>query len=102
MTYADIYLIKNDPAFTNRVHGAICDVCHGIVQPESPTSDARQEFAKAALKNPASFASQVTHYVLVDYIALTTDAVLSAPDDGYKTAVASAIDKLIGLPDEGV
>lgn len=100
MTFKDIFSLRNTPAFTTRVHGAICAVCYDIVQPEAPTSTTRQDFAKAALKAPESFAAQVTHYVLVDNLGLSVDDVLNvATDEQYKLAVAEAVDKLIGLPD---
>jgi hypothetical protein len=95
-TYIELHDLRNHPDVVRKTHVAIAAVAFDVIQPESPTTAARQTWAKAAIQDPAAVAPQIVHYVLVANLAATAAQIIAATDAAYKTNVVAALNKLVG------
>lgn len=95
-TYLELHDIRNHPDLVRKVHGAIAHVAYDILQPESPTTTARQTWAKEAIADPAGKAPGLMHYVLLDNASLTPTQLIGATDVAVKAAISEAVSKIVG------
>lgn len=94
-SYHEIHDIRNDPDVVKKVHVAVADVAVDILS-ESPTIQARQDWAITAIKDPGSVAPEITHYVLIANKGATPTQIKNAADAAYKTNVANAVNEIVG------
>lgn len=97
-TYIELHDVRNNQDLVRKVHVAICDVALDILVPENPTSQARKDWAIAAMKNPDAYTLQFIHYILMKNKAVTQAQIIAASDAAVKTNIAEAVTKLIGAP----
>jgi|WetSurMetagenome_2_1015567.scaffolds.fasta_scaffold173659_4 hypothetical protein len=96
-SYTELYALNGTVAaepLRQKVLVALCVKANALAK-ASPTA-AQKAFAVGALRDPASYLSQVFNYILADYGALTTAAITGATDAQVQTAVNAAVDTLLG------
>lgn len=91
-SYIEMHDVRNQQDLVRKIHVAICDVAFDILAPESGTTQARSEWAKAAIQRPDSVTPEIIHYVLIANKAFTAAQITGASDANVKTAV----NKLVG------
>lgn len=99
LSYVDVHDLRNHADVVRKTHVAIAAVAVDILAPEAGQTSERKDWAIEAIKDPASKAPEIVHYVLIANIAAQDQAaVIGASDAAYKAACATAVTKIVGAP----
>ncbi len=93
-TYAEIYDLRSNSDFRNKVAVAAAVKAHALLSLASPSA-AQVTWATATLANPISKADSLINYVLAANKSATTGQILAATDTAIQTNVDAAVDKII-------
>jgi len=93
-TYEELFNLRNDTAFRNKVAVAIGVAADAIRVEDAGTANHanRLIWAKQALENPGRMAEQVHFSVLIANKAATVSAIQSATDSAIQANVDAVID----------
>jgi hypothetical protein len=98
-SYEEIYNLRQEVGFSNRIQSAIADVANDVRQEDSgtPNHANRLVWAANAMRWPAEHVDGVVSGVLIANKAASVNAILSADDADLKTAVAALVDLFAGV-----
>lgn len=98
-TYTELFGLvganENEP-LRQKIVMALCIKANTIAKSGSPTA-AQLDFARAALRDPTTFARTIMNYILAEYNAQTIAAITGADDAAVQTAVNAAVDTMLGV-----
>lgn len=94
-TYLELYGLGSNSDLRNKIAVAVAIKAKDYIALASPTADQLKWSAKA-LASPNEVADDLLTYVLAANSGLTTAQITGATDAAIQTAVAAAVDKLVG------
>jgi len=96
--YKEIYALKNDSGFQDKIAVAVVIAAHTISTDETPPANqaARLVWATEAMINPKSVAVPMLWAVLAANVAATTEQILTATDASIQLNVDAAVDLFAG------
>jgi hypothetical protein len=98
-TYTELYALwgsNSASTLRQKISVAIAIKANAIAKSANPT-DAQKTFAKAALADPDQYQQAVFNYILAEYNAQATSAIIGATDAQVQAAVDATINTLLAV-----
>lgn len=93
-TYAEIFDIRSNSNFRNKIAVAIVVKATALLNLATPSSN-QVSWANSALDSSLATADKLMNYVLAENKSATTGQIVGADDATIQTNVDAAVDKLI-------